>query len=900
MLSDLLYRIRSLFRRERVEEELDDELRFHYEQAITKGIRDGLSRDEAVREARFSTGGIDQVKEECRDARGVRLLEMLMQDIRYALRMLRQNIIFTAFAILTLALGIGANTAIFSMVNAVLLRPLPFSEPDRLVRIRFSNPGLGLRTVLYSRPELEDLRNRPGVFEYVTGTCRGSVNMTGGAQPERLEVVLANANYFTLLGSAPQIGRLFGPQDNVPGLAPSAVISDSLWRRDFSGDPNVLTRTIRIEGEAYQVVGVLPPGFRHPSQTSRTSPHDVDLWLSYGFMAPSDPKPLRSARIFPGVMGRLKPGITLEQAQARLTAMAAEIRRDFPADYPAQAKWTVEVFPMQDDIVGNVRPMLLVLLAAVTLIVLIVSLNIANLLLARASGRQQEMAVRSALGASRQRIVAQMLIESILLSCIGGIAGIATAFLSLRFFLRVIPGGVPRMTEVNLDWRVLVFALAMSLLTGLIFGLAPAIHATRSNLVSGIRESSRGSGAGVKTGRFRDVLVISELALAVVLMVGAGLLLQTLRTLLEENPGFNPTQLVTANVNLPYPGDPAKDPYRTVAKQTAFYREVMRRINAIPGVKHTAFVSQLPGSEFGFRFSLGIENRPANGNDDMHARDILVSPDYFHVLQIPLVRGRYFSDGDEDGARRVAIVDESTARRYWPDADAVGRRIRMGQGAWMTIVGMVKDVKQDSLDVIGYPHVYVPMYQEFDASVGYPSRNPVLVARTAMPVSALEPEIRRRVSSVDAGVPVYDVASMNELLDQSLSWRRFMAQMVVGFAAVALLLASIGIYGLLAFMVGQRSREIGIRVALGASPADVLKLIVAKGVILASIGIVAGASIAAAAASMMGTVLYGVSPQDPSVFLIVSVVLFSVAILASYLPARRALRLDPNIALREA
>lgn len=456
------------------------------------------------------------------------------------------------------------------------------------------------------------------------------------------------------------------------------------------------------------------------------------------------------------------------------------------------------------------------------------------------------------------------------------------------------------MTEVNLDWRVLVFALAMSLLTGLIFGLAPAIHATRSNLVSGIRESSRGSGAGVKTGRFRDVLVISELALAVVLMVGAGLLLQTLRTLLEENPGFNPTQLVTANVNLPYPGDPAKDPYRTVAKQTAFYREVMRRINAIPGVKHTAFVSQLPGSEFGFRFSLGIENRPANGNDDMHARDILVSPDYFHVLQIPLVRGRYFSDGDEDGARRVAIVDESTARRYWPDADAVGRRIRMGQGAWMTIVGMVKDVKQDSLDVIGYPHVYVPMYQEFDASVGYPSRNPVLVARTAMPVSALEPEIRRRVSSVDPGVPVYDVASMNELLDQSLSWRRFMAQMVVGFAAVALLLASIGIYGLLAFMVGQRSREIGIRVALGASRADVLKLIVAKGVILASIGIVAGASIAAATASMMGNLLYGVRPQDPSVFLIVSVVLFSVAILASYLPARRALRLDPNIALREA
>jgi predicted permease len=899
MLSDVLYRVRSLFRRERVEEELDDELRFHFEQAITKGIHAGLSRDEAVRQARILIGGMSQVKEECRDARGVRLMEILMQDVRYALRMLSQNRVFTAFAILTLALGIGANTAIFSIVNAVLLRPLPFSEPDRLVRIRFSNPGLGLRGVLYSLPELEDLRNRAGVFEYVTGTCRGSVNMTGGAQPERLEVVLASANYFTLLGSTPQIGRLFGPQDYTPGLAPSAVISDGLWRREFSGDPNILTRTIRVEGEAYQVVGVLPPAFRHPGRTARMSPHDVDLWLSYGFMAPSDPKPIRSARAFPGAIGRLKRGITFEQAQARLTAMAAEIRRDFPSDYPPQAKWTVEIFSMQDDVVFDVRLMLLVLLGAVTLIVLIVSLNIANLLLARASGRQQEMAVRSALGASRQRIVAQMLIESILLSSIGGIAGIAMAFLSLRFFLQVIPGGIPRMTEVSLDWRVLLFALLMSLLTGLIFGLAPAVHATRSNLLPGIRESSRGSGASIKTGRFRDVLVIAELALAVVLMVGAGLLLRTLRSLIEENPGFNPTQLVTANVNLPYPGDPAKDPYHTLAKQIAFYRELGRRINAIPGVKQAAFVSHLPASD-GFKFSLGIEDRPANGDGDLHARDILVSPDYFRVLEIPLVRGRYFSDSDEEGKRRVAIVDESTAHRYWPDRDAIGRRIRMGQGAWMTIVGMVKDVKQDGLDVIGYSHVYVPMYQDFDPSSGYIFRDSVIVARTSMPVSALEPEIRRRVASVDPSLPVYDVASMDELLDRSLTWRRLMAQMVVGFAVVALVLASIGIYGLLAFMVGQRSREIGIRVALGASRTDVLKLIVAKGVILASIGIVAGAFIAAAAASMLGTLLYGVRPQDPIVFLVVSVVLFSVALLASYLPAQRALGVDPNIALREA
>jgi predicted permease len=900
MLSDVLYRVRSLFRRELVEEELDDELQFHFEQAITKGLHDGLSRDEAERQARISIGGIAQVKEACRDARGVRLMEILIQDVRYALRMLRQKPAFTAFAILTLALGIGANTAIFSVVNAVLLRPLPFTEPDRLVRIRFSNPGLGLHGVLYSVPELEDLRNSAGVFEYVTGTCRGSVNMTGGERPERLEVVMASANYFAMLGAAPQIGRLFGPQDNTPGFAPSAVISDSLWTQDFSRDPNVLTRTIRIEGEAYQVVGVLPPAFRHPGRTGRTSPHDVDLWLSYGFMAPSDPKPTRSARAFPGVVGRLKPGITFEQAQARLTAMAAEIRRDFPADYPPRAQWTVEIVPMRDDIVGDVRPMLLVLLGAVTLIVLIVSLNVANLLLARASGRQQEMAVRSALGASRQRIVAQMLIESLLLSSIGGIAGIATAFLSLRLLLQVIPRNLPRLTEVNLDWRVLLFALLMSLLTGLIFGLAPAVHATRSNLLPGIRESSRGSGASVNTGRFRDVLVISELALAVVLMVGAGLLLRTLRSLLEENPGFNPTQVVTANVNLPYPGDPAKDPYHTLAKQVAFYRELARGINSIPGVKQAGFVSHLPTTDPGFRFSLNIEDRPANGDGDLHARDILISPEYFQAMQIPLARGRNFSEADDGDKQRVAIVDESTARRYWPDRDALGRRIRMGQGAWMTIVGIVKDVKQDGLDVVGFPHVYVPMYQDFDASPGYIFRDFVIVARTSLPLSVLEPQIRRRVSSVDPNLPVYDVASMDGLLDRSLASRRWTAQMVGGFAMVALLLASLGIYGLLAFMVGQRSREIGIRVALGASRTDVLKLVVARGVILASIGIVAGAFIAAAAASMMGNVLYGVRPDDPSVYLEVSVVLFSIAILASYLPARRAIRVDPNIALRQA
>ena len=895
-MSDLLFRLRSLVRRKKVESELDEELRFHFEQQVEKGIRSGLTRDEAVRRARLLVGGIDQVKEECRDARGVRLIETFLQDVRYALRMLRKNPVFTLVTVLTLALGVGANTAIFSIVNAVLLRSLPFPEPDRLVRIFFSSPGAGMHSLLYSVPELDDLRNRSGVFEHVTGTERGSIDMTGGSQTERLEMITASPNYFSMLGVAPQIGRLFGPQDSKPGYAPSAVISDSLWRRDFGGDPKVLGRTIRLDTDAYEIVGVLPPEFRNPG---RASAHDVEVWLASGFMSAADPKPARSNRSFPGVLGRLKRGMSLQQAQARLKAMATEIRRDFPADYPPPSDWTIEITPLAEDIVGKVRPMLLVLLGAVSLIVFIVALNIANLLLARASGRQQEIAVRSALGASRQRIVSQMLTESVLLSFVGGIVGIATAYGTLDFVLHFVPSSVPRLTEVKIDWVVLLFALFLSLLAGLLFGLAPALHSSRSALFRGLREGGRGSGYSIKTGRLRDALIVSELALAVMLMTGAGLLLRTLQDLLREQPGFNPTQIVTASVNLPFPNDPKNDPYRTLARQISFYRDLGRRMSALPGVELAGFASDLPVAEAGFHFRLGIEDRRANSGDNLRARNILVSPDYFKVMQTPLIWGRYFTEADEDGKVRVAMIDESTARRYWPDCDPVGRRIRMGQGAWMTIVGILSDIKQDGLDINGEPHVYVPMYQEFDVSPGYVFRDFRILLRTSLAASVLEPEIRHQVQSVDPGLPIYNIASMNELLDRSLASRRFSADLVGGFAAIALLLASVGIYGLLAYTVSQRSREIGLRMALGAGRDDVMRLFLRKGVVLASVGIVAGVFLSASTAPMMASLLYGVRPHDPAVFLAVPLLLFAVAVVASYLPARRATKVDPMAALRE-
>ena len=456
MLSDLVFRLRSLFRRNTVEAELDDELRFHFEQQVEKCIRSGMTREEARRQARLSVGGIDQVKEECREERGVQHMENLLQDLRYGWRMLVKKPAFTIVAVLTLALGVGANTAIFSIVNAVLLRSLPYRDPDRLVRIFFNEPGVGLRDVRFSKPELDDLQTRAGVFEDVTPIFEGSENLTGAGQPERLEGVNGSFSYFSMLGVIPQIGRLFGPQDFAPGFAPEAVISDGLWRRAYGADPNVLGRTIRIDNDPLTIIGVLPRGFRHPGPTTSG---DVEVFGAGGFSADPFPQPMRGNRVLVSGIGRLKPGLTLAQAQARLTAMAAQLRHDFPADYPPQAQWTIEIQPLQETLVGKVRPMLLVLLGAVILIVFIVSLNIANLLLARASGRQQEMAVRLALGASRGRMVRQMLTESMLLSLIGGAAGIATAVGTLGFILRFVPSNVPRLNEVRIDWAVLGFAL---------------------------------------------------------------------------------------------------------------------------------------------------------------------------------------------------------------------------------------------------------------------------------------------------------------------------------------------------------------------------------------------------------------------------------------------------------
>ncbi len=828
-------------------------------------------------------------------------MEILFNDIRYAFRIMRKSPGFTLIIILTLALGIGANTSIFSIVNAVLLRSLPYYDPSRLVKITFNNPGIGLRDIPFSVPELEDLKSRAGVFEEVSVVLSGPTNLTGAKQPEHLEMLEVSPNYFSMLGTTPEIGRLFGPQDFALGFAEATVISDGLWRRSYGGDPNILGKRLRMDNDPYTIVGVVPAGFRHPGTTVAK---DVEVWVTCGFSGDPYPKPVRNVKVAREAIGRLKPGFDVTQAQARLTAMASELRTDFPNDYPPEAKWSIEIQPLQDALVGNVRPQLLVLMAAVVLVVLIASVNIANLLLARASGRQREMAMRMTLGAARFRMVRQMLTESLVLSLISGVAGVLAAKLTLSFILRFIPASVPRLAEVGVDRTVLLFALLISIFTGIIFGLAPAFQAMKADMTAAIREGAQGSGYSAKTFRLRSVLIVSELALAVVLMVGAGLLLRTFWGLIQENPGFNPSRVVTASFYLPNPNDPKTDVlYGDFSKRTSFFRDVIRRVATIPGIDRAAMTSDLPGARPTTTAALVIEDRAADSSQGVTAEVIRVSPDYFMLMQCPLIRGRFFLESDESGKQEVAIIDETTARRYWSGIDPVGRRFRMGVNPrlpWVTVVvvvvGIVKDMKQDGLDTDGVPHIFRPIYQQSPLR----SRAVSVVARTPLPASLLESQIRKEIQTLDPALPVFNVRSMNDVMDVSIAPRRFSAELVGVFAAVAMLLSSIGIYGLLAYMVGQRSREIGIRVALGAQRPDILKLILGKGLLLAGTGIAIGLILSAISAPMIAGLLYGVHPIDVIVFVTVPLILLVVAFLATYIPARRATTVDPIIALHES
>jgi putative ABC transport system permease protein len=816
----------------------------------------------------------------------------LIQDIRYGLRLLRKSPGFTGVAILTLALGIGANTVIFGVINSVLLHSLRFRDPASLVKISLDDPGVGLVDLQCSVPEWKDLQTRPGVFEDVVLVGGGSVNLTGAKEPQRLEFVNVTPNYFTMLGARPEKGRLFGPQDFALGFAEAAVISDGLWRRAYGTDPNILGRRILLDNDLYTIVGVLPPGFRHPGRTVAT---DVEVWLTSGFSAPPAPPPARGTKVAGVVLARLKPGITLAEAQAKLNVMSTEVRRDFASDYPAKSQWTVHIIPLQESLVGKVRPILVLLLGAVILVILIASVNIANLLLARAAGRQREISMRLALGASPRRVLRQLLTESVILSLIAGVVGILTAEFILNFVIRFVPFNIPRQNEITIDWLVLGFATLVSVITGLVFGLFPAIQATKPDLTTALREGARSSGYSSKTHRMRGLLIISEMAFTVMLMIGAGLLMRTFWRLLQEDPGFNSANVVVSSIWLPVPNDPNLDPYRGIAKQAPFAQELLRRTRTIPGVELAGITSDLPGGPPERSTDLIIEDMPVGFAEKLSAEVVRVSPDYFKIIQAPLVRGRFFLESEQAGGTPVAIIDESTARRFWPDHDAVGRRLGLGQYSpfpWFTVVGVIKNIKQDGLDINGVPHIYTSVFQDRGRTLN-------LVLRTSVAPSALEGQIRSEIQSIDPGLPVYNVRSLNEVMETSLAQRRFSAELVGAFAVMALLLACVGIYGLLAYLVGQRSQEIGVRIALGAQRGNILRLVLGQGGVLAGVGIFVGLILAAMIAPLISTLFYGIHAIDPIVFLAVPLILLLVSFAASYFPARRASKISPIVALRE-
>jgi putative ABC transport system permease protein len=764
-----------------------------------------------------------------------------------------------------------------------------------LVKIVANNRGVGAQDIGLSVPELDDLRSRAGVFEQVTVTFPTDANLTGAERPQRLEALVVSPNYFSMLGTSAHIGRVFGPGDEEQGFAEAVVISDSLWARGFGRDPGILGRKVQLDNDPYTIVGVLPPGFRHPGRTRST---DVEIWATAGFKADPFPKPPdRSRRFLPGAIGLLKPGISLEQARARLDTFASQLRAEYATNYPAGSGWSIEAEPLQESLVGNVRPMLLVLMGAVVLIILLASVNVANLLLARASGRQREMAVRLAMGASRTRMIRQLLTESMILSLVSGIVGVLTAMAALHF-VQFLPARIPRLAEVQVDWTVLGFALLVSVLAGLGFGLVPALQSSKAEIAVAIREGARGSGTSGKTNRLRGLLIASESALAVVLMVGAGLLLRTFWGLLQENPGFNPSRIVAANLWLPFPNNPDMDRYGKPEILNSFVREALRRVRAIPGVDLASITTDLPVTHLSRRRPVNIEDRPDESGKGLFSEITSVTPDYFKVLQASLVRGRYFAEDDEPGKQPVVIVDETTARTFWPDRDPIGRRLSIRGAAanppWSTVVGVIADIKNDGLDQSGSPHIYSPIYQS--PRVGTLS----VTVQTSLSATSLEPQIRRAIQAVDPDLPIFNVRTMNEVIDGSLASRRFSAELVGVFAVVALLLASVGIYGLLAYMVGQRAHEIGVRMALGAMPSTIGKMIVSRGAGLAGIGLGVGLILSGIMAPLISRLLYGVRPIDPEVFIAVPLILMGVVLLASYIPARRAARVNPIVALRES
>jgi predicted permease len=819
----------------------------------------------------------------------------LFHDLRYAARMLRSKPGFTLVAVLTLGLGIGANTAIFSVVNAVVLQPLQFPKPEQIVILRDDLTGRQIEDVGLSVDELHDLQQRSGVFQEVSAVWPVDANLTGSDRPERIELLGVSPNYFTLLGATAQVGRVFGPEEEkAKGFAEGVVISDRLWKRLFGGDPNILGRKVYADTDLYTIIGVMPPQFRHPGKTLR---NDVDMWASAGYSANPFGPPVRAQRILPGAIGRLKEGVDLKQAQAQLDGLVANLKNEFPKEYPAAAGWSVRIFSAHEQLVGNVQTTLFVVLGAVGLVLLIGCVNLANLMLARSSARRREMAIRLALGARRSRLIVQLLTESLLLAFVGGALALAVIALTLKGLLQLIPADIPRLNEIEINLSVLGFVFVISTVTGLLFGLVPALQSSRPDVIANLKDGSHGSGFGLATNRFRSGLVIVEFALSLILMIAAGLLLRSFVRLLDVHPGFNPEKVLLARIWLPVPNNPELDPYRDPVKRAGFVKEILQRARAIPGVRYAAISSGNavplvgPHNSGAFKIEGDATTNTAIPTVQMGG----VSPDYFRAIETPLKSGRFFTEGDDRQAPFVVLIDEALAQRYFNGRDAVGLRIKPGgpasQAPWMTIVGIVGNIKSDGFDQPDQPHLYFSVFQNAPYAMAIYLRTDVT------PTSLIQP-LREQVRAVDRDLPVFGERTMAQVVAESVSRRRFAMQIVGLFGILALLLAAVGIYGVIAFSVTQRTREIGIRVALGASRSTILRWVLKQGMLLTLAGVAVGLLGAFALTRLLRSLLFGVGPTDIVTYVALAILLTIVALIACYVPARRATKVDPLVALR--
>jgi predicted permease len=825
----------------------------------------------------------------------------LWQDVRYGSRMLGKNPGFTAVAVLTLALGIGANAAIFSIVNSVLLRPLPYNHPEQLVRITGDFRVMNQHDGGISVPELGDLERESEIFESVSGLMPINANLTGSDQPARVEVVLDTANYFSVLGVNPAMGRTFGPQDQVRGIGTIAVLSDGAWRRRFGADPNIIGKKLRIDYDLFTVVGVMPPNFRHPG---RAIVNGAEIWTPSGFSASPFPDPLvREARFLPGAFARLRPGVTVAMAQARLDSLSNALRSQYPNSYLDNLGWSLRVIPLQQDLTGNVRPALLVLLAVVGFVLLIACVNVANLLLARAGARQGEIAIRLALGATRGRLIRQLLVESLLLSFAGGALGLLLASGTLDLLIRLIPADLPQVQVIQMDRPVLAFAFGICVLTAVLFGLVPALSASNPNVQETLRQSGSRTTFGVRHNRIGSALVVLEFAMALMLVIGAVLLVRSFWNLASVPLGFQSNHAQTASVWLPSPNDPTTGPYFTTEKKIVFYRKVLDRLRRLPGVEEAAIGDTVPLSGARFTLAFKIQGRPGNFGELGQSGWSFVSPDYFHILGIPVLRGRAFADSDTEQSQFVAVINESFAKQYFPGQDPIGQRVQAPPGSftfdrnaapWYTIVGVVGNVKDNALDTVQLPLVYGAHFQNASFSAAFIVRPRPGFQNPAAMVDSITSEVH----AVDPEVPLFAARTMDEVVSRAFSGRRFSMLLLVLFAGLALLLAAIGIYGVMKYFVNQRTHEIGIRMALGAQPRDVLRMVVGFGATMAVAGVAIGLCAAMAVTRWLSGLLYGVSSTDAVTFVAAPLLLTFVALFACYVPARRAMRVDPIVALR--